>query len=132
MGKGTVKFFIDECLSPALARRLNESGLHEAVHPLDVGRRGESDRRILERCLAEDRVIVTGNARDFRRLVGDVDLHPGLILLPALDRERTWELLSQLIAVLGNDGDPMRALVNHVAEIDPSGLVTLSLLTSSN
>jgi predicted nuclease of predicted toxin-antitoxin system len=29
--------FIDECLSPILARRLNESGEHDAVHPLDLG-----------------------------------------------------------------------------------------------
>jgi predicted nuclease of predicted toxin-antitoxin system len=79
-----VRLFIDECLSPTLARRLSESGAHDAVHPLDVGRRGESDHGIVERCVADDRIIVTGNARDFRRLLGIVELHPGLIILPAV------------------------------------------------
>jgi hypothetical protein len=32
-----VKFFVDECLSRALARRLNEHGF-DAFHPLDDGR----------------------------------------------------------------------------------------------
>ena len=48
-----MRLFIDECLSPTLARRLNESGVHEAVHPIDIGRRGERDDTVLERCLAE-------------------------------------------------------------------------------
>ena len=81
-----MKLFIDECLSPQIALRLSRTGRHDAVHPLHVGRRGERDPRVLERCIAEDRVVVTGNARDFRRLVGDADIHPGLIILPALDR----------------------------------------------
>jgi predicted nuclease of predicted toxin-antitoxin system len=116
--------FIDECLSPMLARRLNESAVHEAVHPLDIGRRGEHDSSVVERCLAEDRVIVTGNARDFRRLLRAVQLHPGLIILPAVDRNRTWQLLQQVIEFLAARGDPMHVMVNHVVEIDISGLIT--------
>jgi hypothetical protein len=45
----------DECLSPQLAVRLNATGCYDAVHPLHVGRRGEPDYRVLERCIAEDR-----------------------------------------------------------------------------
>ena len=33
-----MKFFIDESLSPQLAIRLNQTGHHEAVHPLHAGR----------------------------------------------------------------------------------------------
>ncbi|MFI5023332.1 MAG: DUF5615 family PIN-like protein [Alphaproteobacteria bacterium] len=47
-----MKFFIDECLSPLLARRLNERDI-EALHPLDVGRRGEPDHVVLRRCIEE-------------------------------------------------------------------------------
>jgi predicted nuclease of predicted toxin-antitoxin system len=82
-----VKLFIDECLSPQLAARLNATGRYDAVHPMHVGRRGEPDHRVHAWCIAEDRVIVTENARDFRRLVGNTELHPGLIILPAIDRE---------------------------------------------
>jgi len=121
-----VRVFIDECLSPALARRLNESGEHDAIHPLDVGRRGEPDHIVLRRCLSEDRVIVTENARDFRALLVTVDLHPGLIILRAIDRDGTWRLLIKVIDFLIARGDPMQIMVNHVAEIDVQELITLS------
>jgi predicted nuclease of predicted toxin-antitoxin system len=84
-----VRFFIDECLSPQLAIRLNNTGRHDAVHPLHVGRRGEPDHRVLAWCIAEDRITVTENARDFRHLIGKTELHPGLIILPSVDREGT-------------------------------------------
>jgi predicted nuclease of predicted toxin-antitoxin system len=121
-----VRLFIDECLSPTLARRLNESGEHDAIHPLDLGRRGERDDSVIERCLAEDRVIVTENARDFRMLLGRVDLHPGLIILPAIDREGTWRMLRTVIDFLTARGDPMKIMVNHVIEIDLLASITLS------
>jgi len=76
-------------LSPQLAVRLSGTGKHDAVHPLHLGRRGEPDHKVLQRCIDEDRVIVTQNARDFRRLVSGAEIHPGLIILPALDREGT-------------------------------------------
>ena len=84
-----MRLFIDECISPELARRLNEAGLHEAIHPRDYGRLGEPDHIVLRRCLDEDRTIVTQNARDFRKLIGKEAIHPGLIILPALGRERS-------------------------------------------
>jgi len=124
-----VKFFIDECLSPLLARRLNESGDHEAIHPLDLGRRGERDDEVVERCLREDRVIVTENARDFRALLRTVELHPGRIILPAIDREGTWRLLRKVIDFLADQGDPMKIMVNHVAEVDASESIRLNSMS---
>ncbi|HYS48342.1 MAG TPA: DUF5615 family PIN-like protein [Xanthobacteraceae bacterium] len=124
-----MKFFIDECLSPLLARRLNESGDHEAIHPLDLGRRGERDDEVVERCLREDRVIVTENARDFRALLRTVELHPGLIILPAIDREGTWRLLRKVIDFLADQGDPMKIMVNHVAEVDASESIRLNSMS---
>jgi predicted nuclease of predicted toxin-antitoxin system len=120
-----VRLFIDECLSPRLALALNATGRHEAVHPLHIGRRGDPDHRVLERCIAEDRVIVTENARDFRRLVGKTDIHPGLIILPALDRKRTWALLQAAVAYIEDRGPPMDVMVNHVLEVDESGEMRL-------
>jgi len=121
-----VRLFIDECLSPTLARLLNESGEHDAIHQLNVGRRGEPDHVVVRRCLSEDRVIVTENARDFRALLAGTELHPGLIILPAIDRDGTWRLLSKLIDFLTARGDPMKIMVNHVAEIDVQESITLS------
>ena len=125
MDQCCVKLFIDECLSPQLALRLNATGRYDAVHPLHVGRRGEPDYRVLQRCIAEDRVIVTQNARDFRRLVGKTELHPGLIILPAMDREGTWKLLRSALAFVRERGEPMSVMVNHVLEVDESGVMTI-------
>lgn len=123
-----MRFFIDELLSPQLAIRLNRSDRHEAIHPLHVGRRGEPDHRVLAWCVAEDRILVTQNARDFRRLVGKTDLHPGLIILPCLDREGTWTLLKAAIAFLEKKNRPMDAMVSHVLEIDEAGKLTFAPL----
>ena len=116
-----MKLFIDECLSPLLSRHFSESGEHEAIHPRDYGRLGETDHQILERCLNEDRVIVTENAADFRKLVGRVPIHPGLVILPSVDRVLSLQLLRNGIAHLATLGNAADVIVNHVLEIDAAG-----------
>jgi predicted nuclease of predicted toxin-antitoxin system len=104
-GSQRVRLFIDESLSPQLAMRLNATSRHDAVHPLHSGRRGQPDHGILAFCIAEDRVIVTQNARDFRRLAGSAERHPGLVVLPSLDREGSWALLQAALTFLETRGD---------------------------
>ena len=123
-----MRLFIDECLSPRLALRLNQTGQHDAVHPLHIGRRREPDHRVLAWCIAEDRVIVTENGRDFRSLVGRIELHSGLIILPSIDREGTWRLLQAAIVFLEGQGDPMNLMVNHVMDIATTGEIVLTPL----
>jgi predicted nuclease of predicted toxin-antitoxin system len=123
-----VKVFIDESLSPRLAVWLNAEGGYDAIHPLHVGRRGEPDHRVLARCIAEDRVIVTQNARDFRRLVGNTEIHPGLIILASVDREGTWALLKAALGFLRRRGDPAATMLNHVLEISASGRIEFTEL----
>jgi predicted nuclease of predicted toxin-antitoxin system len=124
-----VRLFIDECLSPQLALWLNQTGQHDAVHPLHIGRRGEPDHRVLARCINDDRVIVTENGRDFRRLIGRTELHPGVIILPSLDRKSTWHILQAAIAFLGTQGDPMDVMVNRVLEVGTDGNVSLASIS---
>jgi len=121
-----MKFFIDECLSPRIAGRLNESGAHSAVHPLDIGRRGDPDHVVLRNAIAEDRIIVTENARDFRGLVGREELHPGLVVLPCVGRDQCWLLLEAAIAFLETEASraaesPADHMVNRVIEVDSVG-----------
>lgn len=123
-----MRLFIDESLSPQIAVRLNESGLHDAVHPLLFGGLGEPDHRVLARCLVEDRVLVTQNARDFRKLVGRTELHPGLMILPVGSRDQTIHWLAQAIAHLETRGDPMAEMVNSVLEITAAGRISISSL----
>lgn len=120
-----MKLFIDECLSPALARHLNQSGTHDVLHPRDYGRLGERDDEVLARCLAEDRVIVTENAADFRKLVAREDIHPGLIILPNVTRDASLALLLAAITYLETLGSPSDIMVNHVVEVDADGAMRL-------
>jgi len=120
-----VKLFIDECLSPDYATRLNARG-HDAVHPLHVGRRGQLDHTVVAICIAEDRAIVTENIGDFKMLLGAEEVHPGLIALPQGGKEQVWTMLETAIAFLeGVGGDPMDNLVNAcLAFIDGQPVLT--------
>ncbi|WP_413991637.1 DUF5615 family PIN-like protein [Labrys okinawensis] len=120
-----MKFFIDECISPSLSRHLNEAGLHDAVHPRDRGRLREPDHVVFARAIAEDRIIVTENADDFRSLAAKVDLHPGLIILPSLPRLEAQRLMDLVVAYLEHQGGkrPQDLLVNAVLSITPAGVI---------
>lgn len=125
MGKSRLRLFIDECLSPQLAYHLNATGEHDATHPRDMGRLGEPDHIVLARCLAEDRVTVTENAVDFRKLVAREDVHPGLIILPSVGRDLSLCLLMGAIAHLASFGEPSDVIVNHILEVSEAGAFTL-------
>jgi predicted nuclease of predicted toxin-antitoxin system len=129
----SMRFFIDECLSPVLARRLNETGLHDAVHPRDRGRLQDPDHEIVQDCIIDDRIIVTGNGRDFRVLLEHETLHPGLIILPAVTRDETWRLLELAISSLEGSTATRSEdkLVNHVLDVDRSGTCRLMPLPKS-
>lgn len=113
-----LKFIIDECLSPQLARRLVERGF-DATSVRDRGRLADPDSAILEYCIREDRVLVTQNAEDFRKLVGSVEMHPGLIILSANAVETSWaELEAALAHVAQNAAEDARSwMFNRAVEV---------------
>ncbi|MDP5308781.1 DUF5615 family PIN-like protein [Paracoccus spongiarum] len=122
-----MQFFIDECISPQVAALLNESGEHSAVHPRDIGRRGDPDHVGLRNAIAEDRIIVTENARDFRGLVGREEIHPGLIILPCMARDACIHLIGLAIAFLEAEdlmavAAPTDHMVNRVIEVSVDGV----------
>ena len=121
-----MRLFIDECLSPEIARRLNASGAHVAEHPLDFGGRGAPDYRVLQRCIERGLVIVTENAVDFRTLVGAVEIHPGLIVLPCVGRDKSFALLQAAFDFLeAMDDEAMEVMINHVIEVDVEGAIRI-------
>jgi predicted nuclease of predicted toxin-antitoxin system len=118
-----VRFFIDECISPSLSRHLSASGLHDAIHPRDRGRLRETDHVVFARAIAEDRIVVTENADDFRKLAARVDLHPGLIILPSVARSEAQRLMDLAIDHLTglNPARPQDAAVNSVLTVTATG-----------
>jgi hypothetical protein len=81
---------------------------------------------VVARCFEEDRVIVTENAIDFRKLLGREELHPGLIIIPAVNRARSIALLLQAIDYLMTLGTPDDVMINGILEIGVDGSFVLS------
>jgi predicted nuclease of predicted toxin-antitoxin system len=126
---GDVKFFVDECISPSLARHLHGLG-YDAVHPRDRARLGETDRSIFARAIDDDRIVVTENAGDFRDLAAVVDMHPGIIVLPSVKRDEALRLMDVAVAYLlrRDDVRPADLMVNAVLTIDRIGQITVQML----
>jgi hypothetical protein len=74
-----VKFLIDECLSPDLAKLARESGYPESSHVRWLGLAGAKDHVVTRRAVDDGYVLVTHNTTDFRGLYGREDLHVGLV-----------------------------------------------------
>lgn len=127
-----MRLFLDECLSPRVAAKLNAEGEHLVEHPRDFGGLGAPDHRVLARCIEHDLVLVTQNARDFRALVDAADIHPGLIILPAVGRAACEALLREAIAFVSKRGEAMDAMVNRVLEVSADGRIGLSPMAADD
>ena len=119
-----MKLFVDECLSPRLAQHLARRG-YDATCARDVGRMGERDDTVRDRCIVEDRVIVTHDAGDFRRLVGEVELHPGLIILEENSLAGSKAQLDWALAHIDRHAarSAREWMVNRIVEVSADGRV---------
>lgn len=120
-----MRLFLDECLSPRVANELIAEEGHYVVHPRNQGGLGDADHTVLARCVQDDLIIVTENARDFRALAARADIHPGMIILPCLDRFAGKALLKAAIVYLKTLGDPSDIMVNKVLEVQSDGAMAL-------
>ena len=74
-----MKYLIDECLSPQLARMARDRGYPDSTHVSWLGLAGEPDWTIARLAVDNGYVFVTLNAVDFRPLYGRENIHAGLI-----------------------------------------------------
>ena len=125
-----MKFLIDECLSPELARLARERGYGESTHIAWLGKSGWKDWSLKPVILDGDWTFVTQNAVDFRGppaspgskgQYADVTIHAGLICLngpsTGMDLDMIMELFEVALRALEQDGD----LVNQVLEVTLEG-----------
>ncbi|MFQ6163535.1 DUF5615 family PIN-like protein [Sinorhizobium meliloti] len=120
-----MKYLIDECLSPELAKMAIEKGHGETSHVVWMKLGGLKDWDLKPIILEGDWTFVTKNSVDFRGSkdkpgtkgqYADVAIHAGLICLngpPGMDLDMQIELFEQALIELDNDDD----LVNQVLEI---------------
>jgi predicted nuclease of predicted toxin-antitoxin system len=114
------RFLIDENLSPLLAYHHASTHGFDAVHVRDRGLLGASDENVLALAITEDRVVVTSNADDFRKLGARTPNHAGLaILRDAVGR------INQLVLGVGLADAIERAgsARGQIFEIDRTGMI---------
>lgn len=114
-----MRFLIDECLSPALCEVAHQSG-YEAHHVVHHGLAGAKDYQLRQFILEGEFTLVTNNWRDLDQLLGDSELHPGLMIIkPNVPRERQTTLFRALLAAAVKLSD----LINKILEVDDAEYV---------
>ncbi len=120
-----LRLLIDECLSPTLR---SVGGTRALCVPCrDRGLLNATDQRLRDWCIDNDFALITHNAQDFRKLVGQVALHPGLIVLAENTAHASSAQLEAAIQHLLEQApdDPMTYLVNKVVTVDRDCGVTV-------
>ena len=108
-----LKFLIDECLHVGLTKAARTAGCR-AEHVVHRGLAGAPDWKLLEFMTQHDYVLVANNAKDFRKLAGSTEIHPGMILiLPNVPPKTQSELFVLVLEYLADRED----LINKVIEI---------------
>ena len=107
-----MKLLLDENRSPRVAVDLRTDG-HDVVHLRERGRLGISDPEVLALAFAEDRVLVTANVADFRKLAAARELHAGIVLLldGGLRRDERTEVLRRVWGGLAAEGELVHRLL---------------------
>ncbi len=111
------RFLVDENLSPLLVGPARARGF-EAMHVNHLGLRTEVDWDLLRVVAAQDWVLVTNNAIEFRGRYREIELHPGVVfLLPAARRDVQLRLFEAALEHVQDRPD----LVNTALDITLDG-----------
>ena len=120
-----MRLLLDENVSPSAVDPLAEAG-HDVYHLRDRGLIGQPDHLIWRRAIAESRVLVTINARDFIRLAEREELHGGLITFPSGSRSaEQLVLISRAIEAFKADQARGRDSINRWLDIGDDGQIRI-------
>ena len=122
------RILVDECLSPELAALANARG-YLAVHVVHLGMVGTPDYRLVNELIDEGYLVVTRNARDFRRLLASVEVHAGLLLLMP---NATADEQAKLFAAALDFIERMPDTINKVIELRAIDDIRISHLPESD
>lgn len=108
-----MRFLVDECTGPAVARWLQESG-HDVFSVYDQAR-GSSDAKIFSKAFAENRILLT-NDKDFGELIyRERRPHKGVVLLRLQD-ERAANKIGVMRDLLQSHGEKLEGQFVVVTE----------------
>ncbi len=123
-----MRFLVGECLSATYVAELGRCGYPDAVHPMHIGCFGVRDDTILARAIADDRIVITANGRDYRQLVLRVPIHPGIIIIEPRIRTQSWLLIVAALAFIELQPRPEDYMVNRVVEVSAATRVSTNEL----
>jgi predicted nuclease of predicted toxin-antitoxin system len=114
-----VRLLLDENLSPKVAEVLAREDGIDACHVRDRGMLEASDREVLDRAFAEERILVTANVDDFAKLVEGREVHAGVVLIESGDliRDEQLQVLRRVILAIEQQPD----MVNRVLHVTRDG-----------
>jgi hypothetical protein len=119
-----MKFLVDECLSPELAKMAHDRGHGESSHVVWLGKSGIKDWALIKLALDGDWTLVTKNSFDFRGPAEEpgsrgkyskAAIHAGLVCLngpPGMDLQMQRDLFAAALDEIESDDD----LINKVLE----------------
>ena len=119
-----MRFLIDECLSVELTGIANEAGF-EAHHVAHRGLAGAKDHELRPVLLAEHFTLVTNNGRDFLKLLAEVEMHPGLVIVIPNVRIDAQAALFRAALEFFQGREDLPDLINKVIEVHAEDEVRL-------
>jgi predicted nuclease of predicted toxin-antitoxin system len=115
------RFLIDECLHRVLATVARGRG-YDAAHVTAIGLTSTPDKLIAERAVQTGAIMVTNDARGYRRLYARFVSHPGLvIMLPSVTTPVQIRLFEAVIEYIAAE----QSIVDQLVEIDETGRITV-------
>ena len=89
---------------------------------------GASDTEVQADCIEFDRILITINGKDFRRLCGNPDqLHPGFVIIPSVAKANQIRFIKAALAQIDQEAPPETPqdwMVNRVVEMDFQGRIS--------
>ena len=109
------KLLLDENLSPSIALTLTREG-YDVVHVRDRGMLHATDAQVFARAFDEDRIVVTFNCDDFRKLARVATAHAGLVFFEdsGLLRDEQLDLVRQALGHIADELAGGRDMINRV------------------
>ena len=120
-----VVFLIDECVTPLLRLVAAVFG-YRAQFVYDLGWGTLKDWELRPKIIERNFTLITNNRDDWRAIVADEELHPGLVvLIENAPRAKEVHYFTRVLLAIAALPD----LVNTVVEVDRDGTVTRHLLS---
>jgi predicted nuclease of predicted toxin-antitoxin system len=108
-----MRFIVDECSGPLLARWLSTQG-HDVFSVFDDAR-GISDELVIQKAITENRILIT-NDKDFGEKVYRNQMHHCGIILLRLQDERSQNKISIIHSLLAEYADKLKGRFVVVTE----------------